>query len=201
MKAVGIVRPSYVMLSTSLVERVCLWKRAPMQCTDHTVPSIGVVVPIIAPTLGNINLSAGRPIPIHIRFGHHPDSRPKPRALGHLCDDLDLSVLDCLLAFGIEACAAHRVNDGAGSLVATDGAHSVVLGGARPGSSKVENISIVYVGKGDVCALSGERWDNMQTGSIDIGVLWVVCRPFERSAAEASALNLVIPYFRVNGLE
>src|SRR5205823_1461253 len=152
-EVVGIVRPPYIVLSTCLVECVCLRNRAPMQRTDHTVPSIRVIVPKVASALRNINLAATGPVSIHARVGHHPDGRPQPRALWHFCNDLNLSVFDCLLALGGEASAAHWVDDGAGSLVATDGAHSNVGGCTCPGGGEVEGIPIVQLVNGDVCRL------------------------------------------------
>jgi hypothetical protein len=41
----------------------------------------------------------------------------------------------------------------------------------------------------------------METGSVDIGVLWVIGRPLEGSSAESSSLNFITPYLIIDSFE
>lgn len=151
-----------VVLPGRLVERVRFGQRTPVQRAYHAVPAVRVVVAVVAPALCNVDLAAARPLPVDVGVGHHPDGRPEPGALGHLGDHFDLAIFDGSLAFGVDARAADRVDDGAGGLVAADGARVDVQPrmGAGAVCREVHDIVVVHFIKGDVCALRGQgRYD------------------------------------------
>jgi len=83
---------------------------------------------IISLGLHKINLAAHGPRSVHRLLWHHPNSWPKPIALGELRSNLDTTIFDALLALCIQARGTDWGNNRAGGLVGADAAGSNVLG-------------------------------------------------------------------------
>ena len=178
-----------------------------MQCAADTVSTVWVVLASIASPLGNVDLATGRPGSIFastfgtLRFRHHPDGRPQPVSDRSLGNNLDTTICDCLAALGIEACTANWIDDGPSRDVAANGA--VVPGLTREGSTsfgrgKIEDIVVVELRWGDLGGFGRQSRHDMETFGVHIGILGVICRPFERSRAKSAPLYFVVPCLLVD---
>ena len=122
-----VIRSAKVVLSTRAPERVCFRRWSPVESGDDRVPTVGVVVRAVSSALSDIDLATHGPAAVDILFGHHPNGRPEPVTFWHLCNDLDLAILDAPLAFRGHASTTNRVDDVTRGLIAIDGAHRIVL--------------------------------------------------------------------------
>jgi len=176
-KSLRVVRATNVVLAATAPESIGFGRRSPVESRNDRVAAISVVVRAVTSALCNIDLAALRPRPIDAVFRHHPDGRPEPVTLRHLGDDLDLSVLDVLLALSGHASTADWVDDCAGGLVAVDGAHGVVGRSACLSGSEIERVTIVELRGSDVGRLRGQGRHDVQAFSIGVCILWVVGGP------------------------
>ena len=86
---------------------------APVQCAGHDVVSACRVRVIIAATLGNVDLAAGRPDAVGGLDGQKPDGRPEPVALREFGGHFDAAVFDGAAFLGVDATGADGRDDGA----------------------------------------------------------------------------------------
>lgn len=164
-----------------------------MECRDDGVPAIGVVFRAVSSAFRDVDFAAHRPAAIDIVFGHHPDGRPEPVTLRHLCNDLDLAVLDAPLALRGHASTTNRIDNVTRGLVTIDGTHRIVWGSAGLVCRQIESVTVIDLFGCDVCCFGGQSWHNVKTLRISVRVLRVVGRPVKRAGAEASSLDLVAP--------
>ena len=76
-------------------------------------------------------------------MGNKPDGRPEPVPDGHLCNDLDLSILKRLLSSRRQSCRANRIYDISSGLVASDGARvKRIVRSTFAGRGEIEDIIV-----------------------------------------------------------
>ena len=75
---------------------------------------------MVASAFRDIDISRTRPLAVGIVVRHHPDGRPQPVSLRHLCNNLNLAKGDGLFTLCRDTATAYRIDDGAGRLVGSD---------------------------------------------------------------------------------
>lgn len=96
---------------------------------------------MVASAFRNIDFSGTRPFTIGIVVRHHPDGRPQPVSLRHLCNDLNLAKGDGLFTFCRDTATAYRIDNGTGGLVGSNRTVVDAFCGAGP-ISLTEFISV-----------------------------------------------------------
>ena len=172
-----------------------------MERRADRIAAIGVILTTVSARLGDVNLSTHRPWTVYRRLRHHPDGRPEPVSLRHLCDDFHTAIFERLLALGREASTTYWINNSTCGLVTTNGAHRVVVGAASSSCCQVHRVAINNLGGSDVCSLGGECWNNVKTFCIDVCIFRIVRRPIERAGSETTRLEFKAPGAVVNVVE
>lgn len=179
----------------------------PMQSAGHMVDAGGRLQAVITPSFGDIDFARYRPWTIGAILGHHPQGGPLPVAASKFGHDLNSSVCDTLLAPGGDSCRANRIDDCAGSLVASGSAGFVHVGtgvsnrGSTSIRGEIQGRAVEHLVGCEVCSVQGQGRDNVKSIAVDECVCWIGSGPVKGACAEASSLNLVAPVFRVERLE
>ena len=90
----------------------------------------------------HVDLSAARPVAIHICFRHHPDSRPDPIARRHPSHDLDLAILDRGFTSGYQTSTLNGVDDTASSRIGDCHALGKVCSSASAVGGEVQCVAV-----------------------------------------------------------
>lgn len=132
---------------------------------------------------------------------HHPNCRPQPVSLGHLCHHFHFAESDGLPPFGRKTCTAYWVDDVSRSLVGADRTFIDTFGGAGTICSHVEHVIVNHLISAQASVLRGQRRHNVKAFSIRVSVPRVFCGPLKGTTSEATTLYLVAPNICVDRLE
>lgn len=204
-EAVGVFAAADLLGASGLPVGIGLVGRAPVSGTVVDVAATFAVLAAVATRLHDIDLATPRPLAVDVVLGHHPDRGPEPITLGKLCNNLDLTVTNALLALSGETGRADGRNHVAFGGVGANEAGGVLVACARAVATsalvQVESVVGVHLVGSNIGGLGGEGRHDVKAISVDVAVLVVGGGPVECVVAEAIDLDFASPNVRVECLE
>lgn len=200
-EAVGVLAAADLLGSGGHPVGIGLVGWAPVSSAVVNIAATFAVIAAVATRLHDINLATPWPLAVDVVLGHHPNRRPEPISLRKLCNNLDLTVTNALLALGAETGRADGRDHVAFRRVGADEAGGVLVTCARSIATcalvEVESVVGVHLVGSDIGGLGGEGRHDVKAISIDVAVPLVGGGPVESVVAEAIDLNFMCPNISV----